>query len=66
MIRSGLLENPKDFELLRLGALFSLFNQNKKNGLIFCDEAENNLYIGQEERERKEIANLRDLLNKIK
>lgn len=66
IIRNGLMENPKDFEFLRFGALFSLFKQDYDHGIVFINEAEKNLYIGQEIEQRNVLENLRKQFNAIK
>ncbi len=64
MTRQGLMANYHDFTLLRNGAMFCLFRGYYDNGMIFLDEAERNLYLGQEEDQLQQIKNLREQFNK--
>lgn len=61
----GLRHNSKDYNLLMWGAVMALIKHDFNNSELFLKEAEKNLYINQEESQRKEIKNMRDNLKKV-
>lgn len=62
----GLKNNQKDYSLLMWGAIFSLIRLNFEHCEAFLNEAEKNFYIGQEEKQRLEVKNMRDNLKKLR
>jgi hypothetical protein len=66
LVQEGLQVNANDYGILMYGAVMCLMLGKKKEALICLDECEKNLYLGQEEAQSREVADLRACVKQIK
>lgn len=62
----GLKHNQNEYSLLMWGAIFSFMRHDFKNAEVFLDQAEKNMQLGREERQTKEIADMRKNIRIVK
>ncbi len=59
LVFDALNNNKNDYSILMWAAIMHIIRGDLKNANIMLSEAENNLYLGQEDKQREEINNIR-------